>query len=190
MRLLGLIFFLSPAVLMAAPVLHNCDGDTNAAILSCNKSRYEASDKALNSIYKKVISTASAQQKEEIIKTQRAWVQFKERHCKYIYQSILPGAEAGIEEQICLWKTTENRSGELAKLQGRVVSDGFYDFLNAMQGIGYSRAEIIDKLVNRYKDDNHGWKSYSTQNCATLTKLTGEDQSSCLARMNSQRGSY
>lgn len=190
MRLLALILSLcAPLVACAESASPSCDSTAIPEIVACNESRYRIADAKLNSSYRAITAILTATQKKRLLNVQRTWVHFKEKHCSRVYKDMLPGQEALAEKNICLWRHTDSRWRELARLGKSSLNDDFYNFVLSLQSLGYSRNDLLARLRARYVDERDGWQEYVRGNCEISRDLNNESIELCVARLNAGRGS-
>lgn len=193
MRLLAITICFSllsfyPAFAEPKPEVKDCNQSKNNELVACLAERYRHTDTFLNFLYKKTMAEINAGEQKDLRQVQRSWVNFKDKWCEYVYESIAPGAEAEIDKYYCLWKLTDDRIKELSLIGAKYINDDFSNVLYSLDEIGYHKNEVIDKLINKYSDQSEAWIEYSNYNCSFQEKYRGETQRMCAARISAQRG--
>ena len=102
------------AVLLAGPALA---GDCNKAATQfdmneCADKAYQATDKVLNEVYKKVVA-AQEGDSAKLKAAQRAWIGFRDAQCSFETADSEGGSIQPMEYSICLTKLTKARTAEL-----------------------------------------------------------------------------
>ena len=102
-----------PLVAFAASA---ADIDCNKAITQtdmnmCADKDYQAADKKLNDIYRKVM--AAEEGKDELKAAQRAWIVFRDAECTFETAGSEGGSIHPMEYSMCLTKLTKARTKEL-----------------------------------------------------------------------------
>lgn len=167
----------------------DCAQEKTVDIEQCNEGRYNSKNKTLEALYETKSNSLSNPQKSMLAEVNKSWTDYRDSECMYIYNSILPGAEAGIERFVCLWKLTDDRIKEVRRLMIENNNDTLSNYTSALRSIGYSQDDIINKLSNR-PHHNPLWETYINSNCTFLKEVNSENQKTCRARVNAQRGRY
>jgi uncharacterized protein YecT (DUF1311 family) len=96
----------------------NCANPTsNIEYKECAYRAYVVSDKKLNQVYKQVVSTLVAKEKQHLTDAQLAWIKYRDSNCDFeIYQS-LGGTGYGGFLSNCLERMTNARTKELQNWQ-------------------------------------------------------------------------
>ena len=92
----------------------NCDrpqGD--AQVRTCIRLRYEASDKRMNEVYKKLISSLSDEEQSIITEAQLGWIQLRDKTCEFEVYKNRGGSGYGGFLNECLDRVTQQRTSEL-----------------------------------------------------------------------------
>jgi len=99
------------------------DADTTVAMRECLDKEYIRADAALNAVWKKVMAQVSAadhlpakeakEWKDELLASQRAWIQFKEHDCDAAGFEWYGGTGAPGAILSCLLEHTEARTSDL-----------------------------------------------------------------------------
>lgn len=77
---------------------------------------YKKIDLQLNKVYKQLLSLTKDQKKKDLlIKAQRAWVSYKEAHCKYDESFYEGGSMQPLVYYTCLQEVTEERIKQLKR---------------------------------------------------------------------------
>ena len=89
----------------------NIDSSTDKR--ECYQKRLNIADKKLLSTYQENLKTTSAESKQQLIKAQRLWVQFKEADCLYDASRIDDRTGFTSNQLACLIKKSTTREQEL-----------------------------------------------------------------------------
>jgi len=104
----------SPSFPLAQQI--NCDrpqGD--AQVRTCIRLNYEASDKRLNEVYKKLISQLSGEERALLSEAQLGWIKLRDKTCEFEVYKNRGGTGYGGFLNECLDRMTKQRTGELEK---------------------------------------------------------------------------
>ena len=78
---------------------------------------YKVADAKMSALYKKVLKTfTKATDKKLLLETQRAWIKYKETHCKLVATAYEGGSIQPLISATCLTSITEARIKELEDL--------------------------------------------------------------------------
>ncbi|ARV59450.1 hypothetical protein BZZ01_13170 [Nostocales cyanobacterium HT-58-2] len=92
--------------------------DCNKAVTTpemkyCSQQSYQAADKRLNQVYKKVTSTFNGEQKQILTAAQQAWIKFRDRNCDFEVYGNRGGTGYEIFRNGCLERLTTQRTKDL-----------------------------------------------------------------------------
>lgn len=94
----------------------NCDrpqGDVE--VRACIRLRYEASDRRLNEVYKKLVAALKAEEKALLSEAQLGWIKFRDKTCEFeVYRNRGGSGYEGFLNK-CLDRMTIARTAELEK---------------------------------------------------------------------------
>ncbi|NJM60700.1 MAG: DUF1311 domain-containing protein, partial [Oscillatoriales cyanobacterium RU_3_3] len=94
----------------------NCDrpqGDVQ--VRACIRLRYEASDKRLNEVYKKLVVALSGEEKALLVDAQLGWIKLRDKTCEFeVYRNRGGTGYQGFLNE-CLDRMTQQRTAELEK---------------------------------------------------------------------------
>ena len=76
---------------------------------------YKAADKKMALLYKEIMISLSAEDKNLLLEAQRNWVKFKESHCKSVKNGFKKGSIQTLTYYTCLLEATEERIKQLQK---------------------------------------------------------------------------
>ena len=118
--LFALLVFLYPAVCISAAGSVSCErlhGKENCDNANTLRSDYEALDKELNVVYRKVLASQSDEQRKYLRDSQRVWLQFRQLECDARYKMINPGDAVLLSNvwQGCMNGMTESRIQDLKR---------------------------------------------------------------------------
>jgi uncharacterized protein YecT (DUF1311 family) len=154
-------------------------------ILECANTSYKKIDKKLNEQYSMLIADPAFINRNILLEGERAWVKYRDVYCTNVYESILPGEEAGVERVACLISLTSSRLVELLYLATGVTTDGFYNSLSIMNtAASMTREEVFLYIesVDKYPEEIEYYK----KNCELTNVIHAEDERTCRARMKFQ----
>lgn len=164
-----------------------CDGQTNAELENCARANFDAADKELNLSYSDVLKRMPTSAKPNLVATQRAWVNYKEKYCQSAYDATSPGEEAGVDKWSCLASVTETRTKEIHYLDSSVGMGDFRKALSVMASLyeGGDTNKVVSKLINQTPDGkNPDWRRYVDLNCKMTAAKLQEEHDACVARLN------
>lgn len=114
MMVIGLAVLVTPISVMAS-----CNNEiTTADLNACFAKEYKFYDQKLSRTYLRLLSSYGASDKNELIKAQRLWVQFKEADCKVLVRSYHGGSIGAWIGLQCLRDKSIQREAELADRLG------------------------------------------------------------------------
>ena len=87
-----------------------CDGGTSD-IVECLVKATEPWDKRLNKAYQEALKDAQPEQREQLRKAQRLWVQYRDANCHYY--ALGEGSISRIAAADCGYRMTRSRAEEL-----------------------------------------------------------------------------
>lgn len=109
-------------MLPVACIAMDCDkAIATPDINACAYADYQKADAALNAMYKRVLDAYKDGQGEagsystraDLVKAQRAWVQFRDANCNAVYDRWQQGTIRGLMANACLKELTEQRTAQL-----------------------------------------------------------------------------
>nr|WP_180207035.1 lysozyme inhibitor LprI family protein [Pseudomonas sp. SbOxS1]NYU07345.1 DUF1311 domain-containing protein [Pseudomonas sp. SbOxS1] len=165
----------------------DCDKESSITkdILQCADTAYKKIDKKLNEQYSALGANPKFIHRTLLLDGERAWIKYRDAHCENIYDSILPGEEAGIERILCLASLTSSRLVELLYLDTGINGDGFYSSLSIMKKISsMTREEIFSHIDSLEKNPEE--TDYYNKNCELTDAIHAEDEKICRIRMKFQ----
>ena len=99
--------------------------NTNYDMKVCTQAEYEAADKSLNAEYsslmillKKDTSQIGKTILDRMIKSQRAWITFRDAQCSAEAASIIGGTGETLTESLCLADMTRERAKKVREMYG------------------------------------------------------------------------
>jgi uncharacterized protein YecT (DUF1311 family) len=93
---------------------------SNAEYQVCLYKSYQIANRRLNQVYKKLIGKISGNERKELIKAQRTWVQFRDSNCSFeVYASRGGTGYSGFLDQ-CLERMTRQRTADLSIIQNKL----------------------------------------------------------------------
>jgi uncharacterized protein YecT (DUF1311 family) len=120
-RALLLCGFVMPVSLLAisassqaiAPKIDCAKANSTVEMKYCSQLSYQAADKQLNLVYRKVLGTTQGEPRQLLITGQQAWIKFRDNSCDFeVYQSR-GGTGYEIFRNGCLEKLTKQRTQNL-----------------------------------------------------------------------------
>ncbi len=91
--------------------MENSDGVTSR-MLDCIDQELTSQDARLNASYKKLVVQLTPGRKQQLIRAQRLWVQYRDANCKF-YADPDGGTAAGLSANECVLRETSERAQEL-----------------------------------------------------------------------------
>lgn len=118
----ALLALVAVAATVAPAVALDCSAPMDQHSMNqCAEREYQAADRALNARYqatRKVISAADPEAERLLVAAQKAWIPFRDAHCRTSAQSNKGGSMEPLMWFSCLARTTEARTKELKDLAG------------------------------------------------------------------------
>ncbi len=94
-----------------------CKGEENQLNLNlCAEQKYKKADAQLNATWKELMALTPAEDKEDLKKVQRLWLQFRDAHCAYEVKPWEGGSIVPMIQYGCLLRLTEERTQHLKDL--------------------------------------------------------------------------
>ncbi|MGL5061997.1 MAG: lysozyme inhibitor LprI family protein [Microcoleus sp.] len=94
----------------------NCDrpqGDVQ--VRACIRLRYEASDKKLNEVYKKLVAALGGEEKALLVDAQLGWIKLRDKTCEFeVFRNRGGTGYSGFLNE-CLDRMTKQRTSQLEK---------------------------------------------------------------------------
>ncbi|MEO9914311.1 MAG: lysozyme inhibitor LprI family protein [Parasphingorhabdus sp.] len=119
---------LLPILLMMQPQLDCEDPVTQLDMNICSRQEFEVADKALNEQWSKVAAHKKSNDEsalkngvkggyfEILLKSQRAWIAFKDRHCDAVADAYRGGSIRPLIYNDCRTNLTKQRTDQLQKM--------------------------------------------------------------------------
>lgn len=93
---------------------NNCANASNQAEINrCALQNAQAADKKLNQTYQTLLPKLAASQKQNLVKAQRAWIEFKDSNCAYEKNRFEKGSIAPMVYHNCMERVTKQRTTDL-----------------------------------------------------------------------------
>ena len=103
------------AIMLASQI---CKGQTQIEMNNEAINAHKKADQEMTKIYKSVISRLSSQNdKNQLLEAQRAWIKYKESHCKSLANQYQGGSIYPLVFYSCLEEVTIERKKQLQKYQ-------------------------------------------------------------------------
>ena len=99
----------------------NCNNpQTQSAMNVCAGLSYQQADKNLNQVYRRLIPTLGATQRQKLVTAQQAWIKFRDTSCAFEKSQFEGGTIAPMIYSNCLADLTKQRTKQLESylLQG------------------------------------------------------------------------
>jgi uncharacterized protein YecT (DUF1311 family) len=91
---------------------------TQAEMTSCAAAQLRQADGELNAVYQQLMKRLSAEHRPQLLQTQRAWLDFRNRHCELVAGIVSGGGTLEpLEHKDCLRELTVARSAQLEALR-------------------------------------------------------------------------
>ncbi len=108
---------LSGLLISSAVLADDCEkAQTQLELNQCYDALYKKDDLALNQTYKKVLSIASAEQKDLLKQAQLAWIKVRDADCKFVSSGTEGGSVSPMIYSQCLADRTKERTAFLESL--------------------------------------------------------------------------
>jgi uncharacterized protein YecT (DUF1311 family) len=92
---------------------------TTVELKYCSQLSYQQADKALNQVYRKVISGISGEQKSLLVSGGQAWIKFRDDNCSFETYGSRDGTGYIIFYNGCLERLTKQRTKDLQNYLSR-----------------------------------------------------------------------
>nr|WP_294790530.1 lysozyme inhibitor LprI family protein [uncultured Mucilaginibacter sp.] len=89
---------------------------TQTELTLCAQEEFSATDKQLNALYKKIIAVCNAKERAALIKTQKAWLLYRDEHSEMMRSINQSGSIAEMTACNAKTLTTQSRIKELQAL--------------------------------------------------------------------------
>ena len=90
-------------------------GGNTSGMLECNERELKRQDDDLNKSYRTLVAKLSPQRRQQLVKAQRAWVNFRDANCGF-YLNPDGGSAARLSSSSCILTTTAERAKEIKDL--------------------------------------------------------------------------
>src|SRR5262245_3957356 len=90
-------------------------GGNTSGMLDCNERELKRQDDDLNKSYRTLLAKLSPQRRKQLVKAQRAWVNFRDANCGF-YLNPDGGSAARLSSNSCILMTTAERAKEIKDL--------------------------------------------------------------------------
>ncbi|MEY4927459.1 MAG: hypothetical protein RI894_1895 [Bacteroidota bacterium] len=107
---------LSLIAIFLATFLAASFAQTQAELNQTSAAEYKVADKQLNLVYNKVVKVADAQSKAALLEAEKAWIKYRDLHCKYACMQYDGGSIYPLMYNSCLTEMTKQRTKELTAL--------------------------------------------------------------------------
>ncbi len=92
----------------------NCNNpQTTLEMRHCASQSYEKADKQLNQVYRQLKPKLSPSRQKKLVETQLAWIEFRDKNCKFEASHVEGGSLEPVLELLCLVEMTEERVKDL-----------------------------------------------------------------------------
>jgi uncharacterized protein YecT (DUF1311 family) len=92
---------------------------TTVELKYCSQLSYQQADKALNQVYRKVVSSISGEQKRLLVSGEQAWIKFRDDNCSFETYGSRDGTGYIIFYNGCLERLTKQRTKDLQNYLSR-----------------------------------------------------------------------
>lgn len=95
------------------PFPAGCRGDTQLALNECAAGRYAAADAELSTLYRTMQRADSGTVLTMLRESQRAWIRFRDAHCRWIASQWVGGTIQPMYYSLCMARLTRDRITQL-----------------------------------------------------------------------------
>ncbi len=89
---------------------------SNVEYQICLHKSYQAANRRLNQVYKKMVAKVTGNERKELIEAQKTWIQFRDSNCSFeVYGSRGGTGYSGFLNQ-CLERMTRQRTSDLESI--------------------------------------------------------------------------
>ena len=122
--ILMLILTVSPRPAFAGSEQKPCeDAATQLEMNNCAEQDANASDKALNEVYRSVLNKLGPEDKNALKSTQRGWIMYRDDDCAAETALYAGGSIAPLIRFSCLAKLTKERTAEIRRVYVHFLGD-------------------------------------------------------------------
>ncbi len=89
---------------------------TQAEMNQTSSAEYQVADKQLNLVYNKLVKKTDAKSKAALLEAEKAWIKYRDLHCKYTCMQYEGGSIYPLMYNTCLTEITKQRTTELKDL--------------------------------------------------------------------------
>jgi uncharacterized protein YecT (DUF1311 family) len=155
---------------------------TQLAMNTCAKAEYDQADVKLNNAYQSVKAAVGAQQEDQLVAAEQAWITFRDEYCDFVQAQYAGGSIQPTVYYGCLTQLTSDRTTELQQAKGASMS-----YEAADQELNNVYQALQDYLSpaeqEQLTDAQLAWIDYRDAHCA----FEGGDTNACLAQVTETR---
>jgi len=96
---------------------------TQAQMNNCAARQFETVNSALNIAYRRLISRLPDEKKEGLRVAQRAWIEYRDKHCNFAAYLVTGGTMYSLVRAGCLESVTKARTAEIQLMETDVGSN-------------------------------------------------------------------
>jgi len=105
--------------------LHGCDDGSTRAMYQCAEYWFISEDLAMNDLFKQLMEARKGKpQQKLLLKSQRAWLAFRDASCEFEASGYLGGTQAAVESAGCAKAATEARNKQLREYASCTADGG------------------------------------------------------------------
>lgn len=107
------LFSMSASSLAITPKVDCAKANTTVEMKYCSQLSYQAVDRQLNQVYRKVLATTQGEPRQLLVTGQQAWIKFRDNNCDFEVYLSRGGTGYEIFRNGCLEKLTTQRTKDL-----------------------------------------------------------------------------
>ncbi|MEM6839806.1 MAG: lysozyme inhibitor LprI family protein [Cyanobacteria bacterium P01_C01_bin.120] len=158
------------------------DPTTQMAMTMCAAAEYEQADIQLNNVYQAVKTSVSANQADQLIAAEQAWIDFRDINCDFVASQYAGGSIEPMIYNNCMTRLTSDRTAVLGQTATTTASLEVVDQeLNAV----YQELQtyLTSAEQEHLTDAQLAWLDYRDAHCAFASGNTN----TCLAQLTDIR---
>lgn len=137
-----------------------CSSPIQQDLVACLSQRYDQADGQLNADYQALLAELDSNQSDQLRRTQRRWIEFRDEACELAYEDVSPGREAPIDRLVCLEEKSLLRT-HLLKTAAPVV-----DAEHLLAELGIEAEALVAGLRASSRETVAPWLRYMEAHCS------------------------
>ncbi|MEM6839864.1 MAG: lysozyme inhibitor LprI family protein [Cyanobacteria bacterium P01_C01_bin.120] len=158
------------------------DPKTQMAMTTCAAAEYERADTQLNNVYRAVKTSVSANQADQLIVAEQAWLDFRDINCDFVASQYAGGSIEPMIYNGCMTQLTSDRT---AVLEQTVTTTASLEVVDRELNAVYQELQtyLISAEQEHLTDAQLAWLDYRDAHCT----FAGGNTNACLAQLTDIR---